>query len=154
MFQSSKIQNGGWIQDGGENVFFILIFQKWLFKKKHSFCFVFWLKNFCATIFWIKIQNGEWIKMVNFFTIFLISSTFFFFVLFTFNYFFTFIDFLLQNNKTNVAKHEIYKQRPNSRWMPKRVLSFKTCKFNYFFKFLQTCLNLANRPSFTKDFFS
>jgi hypothetical protein len=25
---SSKIQNGGWIQDGGENVFFILKFLK------------------------------------------------------------------------------------------------------------------------------
>jgi hypothetical protein len=28
MFPNSKIQNGGWIQDGGENVFFILKFQK------------------------------------------------------------------------------------------------------------------------------
>jgi hypothetical protein len=34
MFSSSKIQNGSWNQDGGENVFFILKFQK--FQKTHS----------------------------------------------------------------------------------------------------------------------
>jgi hypothetical protein len=29
MLPSVKIQNGGWIQDGGENIFFILKFQTW-----------------------------------------------------------------------------------------------------------------------------
>jgi hypothetical protein len=35
----------------------------------------------------------------------------------------------------------------------KTFLSFKTCKFNYFLKFLQNCLNLAYFSSSTKQFF-
>jgi hypothetical protein len=59
MFLSSKFQNGGWIQDGGENVFFILKFQKWKFFKKKLFLQCFWLEiQLCVTIFSIKLQNG------------------------------------------------------------------------------------------------
>jgi hypothetical protein len=32
-------------------------------------------------------------------------------------------------------------------------LAFKTCKFDYFFIFLQDCLNLGNCSSYTKIFF-
>jgi hypothetical protein len=35
----------------------------------------------------------------------------------------------------------------------KTFLSFKTCKYNYFLKFLQDCLNFANYCSSFKNFF-
>jgi hypothetical protein len=42
---------------------------------------------------------------------------------------------------------------PKFKMDAKTILSFKTCKFNYFFKFLQDYLNLANCSSFSWIFF-
>jgi hypothetical protein len=41
---------------------------------------------------------------------------------------------------------------PNFKMDDKTLLSFKTCKLNYFLKLFQDCLNLANCSSFTTNF--
>jgi hypothetical protein len=119
MLSSSKIQNGGWIQDGGEKVFFHFKISKMIIFPKNFFCCVFGLKIqlLCNFFFsknseWRINQNGEifWDALIFLWKIF--TSTFF-------------IEFSLQNNKTDVAKHETSKWRPNSRWTPKRFYRLK-----------------------------
>jgi hypothetical protein len=42
---------------------------------------------------------------------------------------------------------------PKFKMDAKTILSFKTCKFNYFLKFLLDYLNLADSTSFSKKLF-
>jgi hypothetical protein len=67
---SVKTQNGDWIQDGGENVFYFnWKFQKWqLFKKQNKYLnknsLYFLTKNttFIEQFFSLKLQNGIFLK--------------------------------------------------------------------------------------------
>jgi hypothetical protein len=122
MLPSVKIQNGGLIQesgliqDGGENVFFILIFQNDNFSKKLLCCIILLkIQLLRMHLFFEKFKMADKSKWRILFTKFLICSNFFFLNLLC-PFFLFYLNTLLKN-KTNVAKHEIW--RPYSRWTSK-----------------------------------
>jgi hypothetical protein len=61
--------------------------------------------------------------------------------------------FELEKNKKNIAKHQISKSRPNSRWMPKGFYRLKLVNL-IFLQFFFYYLNWDSFTFFIKKFFS